>query len=129
MWPRWRRQLWIGLLGGSAYHAGEDLLLPYLALGTLLALVQVLVMAEMAQGRHLLVKVAWLAVILEVVLCLTYARDSAFHVLGAAIVAASLVVVVGVAELVLGIRREPEPPAAATSESPLIASHRGQGDA
>ncbi len=122
-------KLWIGLLGGSEYHAAEDLLLPYLALGTLLALVQVLVMAEMAQGRHLLVKVAWLAVVLEVVLCLTYARDSAFHVLGAAIVAASLVVVVGVAELVLGIRREPEPLAAATSEPPLIASHRGPADA
>lgn len=122
-------RLWIGLLGGSEYHAAEDLLLPYLALGTLLALVQVLVMAEMAQGRHLLVKVAWLAVVLEVVLCLTYARDSAFHVLGAAIVAAGLVVVVGVAELVLGIRRESEPPVAPTTEPPLIASYRGQGDA
>ena len=33
------------------------------------------------------------------------------------------------AELVLGIRREPEPLAAATSEPPLIASHRGPADA
>lgn len=99
--------LWIGLLGGSAYEAASDLLLPYLALGTLLALAQVLVLAEMAQGRHLLAKVAWLAVVLEVVLCLTWARHSPFQVLGAAILATSLVVVVGVVELLFGIRREP----------------------
>jgi O-antigen/teichoic acid export membrane protein len=119
---------WVGLLGGSAYHAAQDLLLPYLALGTLLALAQVLVMAEMARGRHLLARVAWLAVLLEVVLCLTYARDSAFRVLGAAIVASSLVVVVGVAELVLGIRREPGPVEGSVAASPLTFSHPGQGD-
>lgn len=99
--------LWVGLLGGDAYNAASDLLLPYLALGTLLALAQVLVMAEMAQGRHLLAKVAWLAVLLEIVVCLAWFRDSAFHVLLAAILASSVVVIAGVVELLLGIRREP----------------------
>lgn len=122
---------WISLLGGSAYRAASDLLLPYLALGTLLALAQVLIMAEMAQGRHLLAKVAWLAVVLEVTLCLTVARGSAFQVLGAAIVAASLVVVVGVAELLLGIRHEPgpasvsRPPHPPTTPSPVDGSSGG----
>ena len=102
--------LWVGLLGGDEYQAASDLLLPYLGLGTLLALAQVLVMAEMAQGRHLLAKVAWLAVVFEVVVCLLWARDSAFHVLGTAILATSLVVVVGVVELLLGIRSEPRDP-------------------
>ena len=117
--------LWVGLLGGDAYEAASDLLLPYLALGTLLALAQVLVMAEMAQGRHLLAKVAWLAVLLEVVVCLAWARDSAFHVLATAILATSLVVVVGVVELLLGIRREPGPTTLADPGAPApTSSHR-----
>ena len=110
--------LWVGLLGGDAYHAASDLLLPYLALGTLLALAQVLVMAEMAQGRHLLAKFAWLAVLLEVVVCLAWARDSAFQVLAAAIMATSLVVAVGVAELLLGIRGEPRPTLGSEAPAP-----------
>lgn len=135
--------LWVGLLGGSAYRAGSDLLLPYLVLGTLLALVQVLIMAEMAQGRHLLAKVAWLAVVLQVVLCLTWARESPFQVLGVAILAAGLVVVAGVAELLLGDRHAPgrssvvgPPPAPLPSltpdgslgdAAPLTPTPRGQG--
>lgn len=93
---------WIRLLGGSAYGDADRLLLPYLALGTLLALAQVLVLAEMARGRHLLAKVAWLAVGIEVTLGLTVARGNAILVLGSALVAAALVVVVGVVELLLG---------------------------
>jgi O-antigen/teichoic acid export membrane protein len=98
--------VWVGLLGGSEYQGATDLLLPYLALGTLLALAQVLIMAEMAQGRHRLTTVAWLAVALQVALCLTYARNSPFQVLGAAILAAGLVVVVGGVQLLLGTRHE-----------------------
>jgi len=95
-------ELWIGILGGAAYKNATGLLLPYLALGTLLALVQVLIVAEVAQGRHLLAKVAWCAAILEVVLCLGFFRDNAFQVLGTAVVATGLVVVFGLAELFLG---------------------------
>lgn len=123
--------LWIGLLGGSAYQGAGDLLLPYLALGTLLALTQVLIMAEMAQGRHLLAKVAWLAVALQVVLVLTYAHNSPFQVLGAAILAAGLVVVVGVAHLLLGIRHEPtRPPVPGSPPPPVppVPSDRSPGD-
>ena len=70
-----------------------DLLLPYLALGPLLARAQVLVIAEMAQGRHVLAKVAWFAVAAEIILCLAFCNDSAIQVLTAAMVAAGLVVV------------------------------------
>jgi O-antigen/teichoic acid export membrane protein len=98
--------LWISLLGGAAYRQASGLLVPYLVLGTLVALAQVLVVAEMAQDRHLLVKVAWAAVAFEVALCLVFLHDSAFQVLGAAIAATSLVVLVGVAELLLGERKE-----------------------
>lgn len=108
-------QLWVGLLGGSDYHGASGLLLPYLALGTLLALAQILVVAEMAQGRHLLAKVAWAAVALQVVLCLTVARDSAFEVLGAAMVAAGLVVVIGCAELLLRREQAPETTSGSTT--------------
>ncbi|QIM20983.1 hypothetical protein G7075_07310 [Phycicoccus sp. HDW14] len=110
--------LWVGLLGGSAYRAAGDLLLPYLVLGTLLALAQVLIVAEMAQRRHVVATVAWLAVALEVTLVLTLARHSQLQVLGAAITATGLVVAVGVAQLVLGLRREPERPAATGAEEP-----------
>lgn len=120
---------WVGLLGGSAYSAAVDLLLPYLALGTLLALAQVLVIAEMAQGRHLLAKVAWGAVALEVVLCLAFLNDSAFHVLGAAMLAAGLVVVVGVAELFFGAHPEPTPVEEPPPAAPLSMSRLGHGDA
>lgn len=120
---------WIDMLGGSAYQAAQDLLLPYLALGTLLALAQVLVIAEMAQGRHLLAKVAWCAVALEVVLTLAFFNDSAFHVLGVAIVAAGLVVVVGVAELLFGFRPGPTPVPESPPTAALTVSRLGHGDA
>ena len=100
-------ELWVGILGGDAYREATGLLLPYLALGTLLSLAQVLVIAEMAQGRHLLAKVAWVAVTLEAALVLTAWRDNAFQVLGAAVVATGCVVLVGLAELLLAPRHRP----------------------
>lgn len=92
---------WIGVLGGPAYLGATGLLVPYLALGTLLALAQVLVVAEMARGRHILAKVAWVGVTLEIALVLVFWHDNAFQVLGAAIVAAAIVVAVGIAELLI----------------------------
>jgi O-antigen/teichoic acid export membrane protein len=99
--------LWIGVLGGSAYNGASGLLVPYLVFGTLLALAQVLVVAEMAQGRHLLAKVAWAAVVFEVILVLGVWHENVFQVLGAATVATALVVVVGGSELVLHRRTHP----------------------
>lgn len=113
-------ELWVGLLGGSAYAGASTLLLPYLALGTLLALAQVLIVAEMAQGRHLLATVAWLAVALEVVLVLTVARDTPFQVLGAAVATTGLVVVVGFVHLLTGIRREPADPPVSRPRHPAV---------
>jgi O-antigen/teichoic acid export membrane protein len=94
-------ELWVGILGGSAYQDAAGLLLPYLVLGTLLSLAQVLVIAEMAQGRHLIAKVAWAAVALEAVLVLTLWHDTPVQVLTAALVATGLVVAVGAGELLL----------------------------
>lgn len=101
--------LLISILGGAAYKDAAGLLLPYLALGTLLALVQVLIVAEVAQGRHLLAKVAWGAALLEILLCLGFFRDNAFQVLGTAVLATGLVVAFGIAELFLGKGRTETP--------------------
>lgn len=121
-------EFWVGLLGGEAYSAAVDLLLPYLALGTLLALAQVLVIAEMAQGRHVLAKVAWFAVAAEIILCLAFCNDSAIQVLTAAMVAAGLVVVVGFAELLFGARPTPAPSPEPPVVVPVIYSRTGPSD-
>lgn len=90
---------WIGLLGGAAYVDASGLLLPYLVLGTLLAVAQVLVVAEMAQRRHILATLTWAAVGMQIALCLLFLHDNAFQVLLAAAISASLVALVGIAEL------------------------------
>ncbi|GAA4388532.1 hypothetical protein GCM10023153_03870 [Ornithinibacter aureus] len=121
-------EFWVGLLGGQAYSAAADLLLPYLALGTLLALAQVLVIAEMAQGRHVLTKVAWCAVAVEIILCLAFFHDSAIQVLTAAMVAAGLVVVVGLGELLFAARPAPASSAEPALAEPVIFSRTGPVD-
>jgi O-antigen/teichoic acid export membrane protein len=102
-------EMWIVLLGGRAYDDAAGVLLPYLVLGTLLALVQVLIVAEMAQGRHLLAKVAWGATFMQVVLCLLFFHGNAFQVLGAAVVAAGGVLLFGVLAFFTGTTRNDSP--------------------
>ena len=102
-------EMWIVLLGGRAYDDAAGLLLSYLAFGTLLAVVQVFIVAEMTQGRHLLTKVAWGAMLMQVVLCLLFFRDNAFQLLGAAVVAAGCVLLFGVLEFFIRGARRHEP--------------------
>lgn len=102
-------EMWIMVLGGAAYDDAAGLLLPYLALGTLWSVIQVFIVAEMSQGRHVLAKVAWCATLLQVVLCLLFFRDSAFQVLGIAVTAAGCVVLVGLVQHFSGWTTPDEP--------------------
>lgn len=93
------------LTGGPAYTAAADLLIPFTILGTLLALAQVLLYADMAQDRTLLGWVVGAMTVVEVVL-VAWRHADASQVLQAALATAAIAVLVGLAR---ALRHGPRP--------------------
>lgn len=96
----------LGLTGGTAYAAATGLLAPFTLLGTVLALAQVLLFADMARDRTRLGWVAWGACTVQVALTV-WRHESAVHVLQAALVGAGLVAGVGLVRVLRRPVRQP----------------------
>lgn len=90
-----RPDLLVRVTGGAAYAGAEPLLAWYAVTGTLWALVQVLLFAEMAAGRHVLGRLVWGLTAVEVAVVALWAHDTPAHVLGATAATAAVAVVAG----------------------------------
>lgn len=89
----------VRLLGASRFASAPGLLLPFTCLGTLWALCQLWLFAEMGHGRARLGALTWAVALLEVLVVLLWSRDSAAAVLTTALVAAAVVAVAGAVDL------------------------------
>lgn len=98
--------LLVSVTGGPTYVGAEDLLVWSATLGTLWAVIQVWLFAEMGRDRHTLSLLTWGAVAAEVALVTLWLHDTPMEVLGAAALSAAAVALVGA---VLVPRGEPVP--------------------
>lgn len=87
------------LVGGNEFVGASTLLVPFTALGTLWAIVQVWLFAEMGRGRSRLGAITWVMALIEAGTILFWARDDPHRVLTAALLAAVIVVLIGALDL------------------------------
>lgn len=99
-------ELLVRVMGGAEYLDSASLLVPFAVLGTLWALCQVLLFAEMAQGHHALTVVALVATAVCVTVAWAWTHTSAFGLLGTYAGTAAAVALVGTARF-LTMREEP----------------------
>lgn len=86
-------------VGGAQFVGAPDLLVPFTTLGTLWALGQLWLFAEMGHGRARLGAITWAVTLVEIAVVLLWARDSPGQVITTALVAAAVVVVAGAVDL------------------------------
>lgn len=91
----------VALLGGAQYDGAVHLLLPFVGLGTLWALCQVLLFADMARGHRALTVAALVMTLAGGTTLLAVGPESAGPIIAAYAVSATVVVVIGGARLLL----------------------------
>lgn len=89
----------IKLTGGHAYADAKGLLVAFTALGTVWALAQVLLFADMAKDRGALGLLAWAMCAVEAIVVIFWMHDNAFRIVGVAGLAALVVVLAGFAQV------------------------------
>lgn len=110
---------WVRVTGGSAYSEAAGLLVGFTLLGTLWALAQVALFAEMSVGSHRLGVLVLVATVVEVLAVTIWFHDSAQQILLTAAGAAASVVVVAAVHLARGGGVvAPEVPAELTTAKP-----------
>lgn len=113
--------LLVRLTGGSAFADAEPLLVWCALCGTLWAVVQVWLFAEMSRGGHVLTVVVWVAAGVQALLVLTWLGDSPYEVVAAVGGTAGVVALIG---LMLVPAKEPAPsPGSAETMEALDLTH------
>jgi O-antigen/teichoic acid export membrane protein len=109
----------IKLTGGHAYADAQGLLVAFTALGTIWALAQVLLFADMAKDRGRLGILAWAMCAIEALVVVLWMHGNAFRIVGVAAAAALVVVIAGFTEIFRMREEEMPSDAELASEMPL----------
>lgn len=108
--------LLVRVVGGTAYGHADGILVWFVVLGTLLGLAQVLLYAGMATDDGRLGILTWLATAALVAVVVRWQHDHAYRILGTALAATAVVVVIG---LVAVVTDKPDPLTTQEAATPL----------